>query len=254
MNPSATPRAERVARPSAEGTSGRDRSAAAEAWYNVVRYASLTVFAATGGLRAEGRDHIPARGGVLLVSNHLSHLDSFVLGITANRPLNFVARSTLFLPGLGAFIRSVGGFPIQREGMGASGLKETLRRLRNGAVVTLFVEGTRSDDGEVAAVKPGIGVLAARSRVPIVPVAIAGTFESFSKHRLFPRPHAVRLVYGPALLPPDVAGLKPEALADLIRERLRDCLRRARHGLNSDLGGSPPVEAESTLGKIPEFD
>jgi len=218
----------------------RDRSAAAEVWYHAVRYASLTVFAATGGLRAEGRANIPARGGVLLVSNHLSHLDSFVLGITANRPLNFVARSTLFLPGLGAFIRSVGAFPIQREGMGASGLKETLRRLRDGGVVVVFPEGTRSDDGEVGEVKAGIGVLAARSRVPVVPVAIAGTFEAFSKHRAFPRPHAVRLVYGPPILPPAFAGLKPEALAGLIRGRLVECHRRARLGLAGDLGGGPP--------------
>ena len=66
----------------------------------------------------------------LLVSNHLSHLDVLVLGILLARPLNYVARSTLFFCPLGPFIRSVGGFPIQREGIGAQGLKETLRRLR----------------------------------------------------------------------------------------------------------------------------
>ena len=69
---------------------------------------------------------------MLLVSNHLSYLDVFFLGISARRPLNYVARSTLFVPVVACFMRSVGAFPIQREGMGASGMKETLRRLRIG--------------------------------------------------------------------------------------------------------------------------
>src|SRR5438128_8984984 len=114
------------------------------AWYEFLRLCTALLFVATGTLRVSGRHQMPATGGALLVSNHLSYLDVFVLGVTQPRPLNYVARSTLFVPVLGALIRSVGGFPIQREGMGASGLKETLRRLRGGGIVLLFPEGTRS--------------------------------------------------------------------------------------------------------------
>ena len=100
--------------------------------------------------RATGQGNVPRSGGVLLVCNHLSFLDVFMVGIPLERPLNYVARSTLFLPVLGPLIRSVGGFPIQREGIGASGMKETIRRLRAGGIVTLFPEGTRSPtDGSV---------------------------------------------------------------------------------------------------------
>ena len=139
---------------------------------------------------------MPETGGVLLVANHLSFLDVFIVGIPLHRPLNFVARSTLFLPVLGFLMRSVGGFPIQREGIGVSGMKETLRRLRNGGIVTLFPEGTRSPDGELAPLKPGIAVLVARAGVPFVPAGIAGTFEAWPRSRLFPRPHPIRVHYG----------------------------------------------------------
>jgi 1-acyl-sn-glycerol-3-phosphate acyltransferase len=216
-----------------------DRSWIARLWYRIVQFWVATLLAATGGIRASGRENIPSRGGAILISNHLSHLDVFVLGILLPRPLSYVARSTLFVPVLGALIRSVGGFPIQREGMGASGLKETLRRLRNGGVVVLFPEGTRSRDGELGAIKPGIAAVATRARVPIVPAAVAGTFEAWPRRRLFPWPYPVRVHYGPAIAPGELTGLAPEAVVNLIRARLLASQQIARAGLRRDLGAIP---------------
>jgi 1-acyl-sn-glycerol-3-phosphate acyltransferase len=209
-----------------------------------------SILSATGGLRASGRGNIPASGAALLVSNHLSHLDVFVLGLLVPRPLNYVARSTLFLPILGPLIRSVGGFPIQREGMGASGLKETLRRLKNGAIVVLFPEGTRSRSGELGELKPGIAALAIRARVPIVPAAVAGTFEAWPRWRLLPRPRPIWVHYGPAIAPGEIADLGPEAVVGLIRTRILDCQHVARTALRRDLGRKPsrsgPLEPDAT--------
>jgi 1-acyl-sn-glycerol-3-phosphate acyltransferase len=212
------------------------RSWLARLWYRIVQFTVASLLAATGGLRASGRENIPARGGVLLISNHLSYLDVFVLGILIPRPLNYVARSTLFRPILGALIRSVGGFPIQREGMGASGLKETLRRLRHGGIVVLFPEGTRSRDGALGPIKPGIAALAARARVPVVPAGLAGTFEAWPRRRPFPWPYPIRVHYGPAITPEELAGLAPEAVVNLIRTRLLASSEVARKGLRRDLG------------------
>ncbi len=235
-----TRRRERSSGPSA-GVSPptRDRSLAAVLWYQTVRYSAATLLAAAGGLRATGVKHLPPSGGVLLVSNHLSHLDVFVLGLPLPRPLNYVARSTLFFPPLGAMIRSVGAFPIQREGMGASGLKETLRRIRIGGVVTLFPEGTRSPDGELGLLKPGVGILAARARVPILPAAVAGTFEAWPRTRGFPRPHPVCVHYGPPIPPEEFIHSPPEAIAALIRARILDCQQEARETVRRLLP-SPP--------------
>jgi 1-acyl-sn-glycerol-3-phosphate acyltransferase len=214
----------------------RDRSLLAWLWYRLVQHVMLTLFAALGGIRASGRRDLPVTGPALLVSNHLSHLDVFVLGLSHRRPLNYVTRSTLFLPVLGPLIRSVGGFPIQREGMGAQGLKETLRRLKAGGVVVLFPEGTRTRDGELAEMKSGIAVLASRARVPVVPAAIAGSFESWPRHQAFPWLRPIRVHYGRAILPQDIQGLDPETVTALIRDRILECQRIARLGLSRDLG------------------
>jgi 1-acyl-sn-glycerol-3-phosphate acyltransferase len=221
---------------SGERSKTRDRTRLAMLWYRLVQVVTLVLFTAIGGLRATGRQHLPASGGVLLVSNHLSFLDVFVLAISLPRPLNYVTRSTLFFPPLGALMRSVGAFPIQREGMGAQGLKETLRRLRNGGIVTLFPEGTRSPDGELLEMKSGIASLAGRARVPVLPVGIAGTFEAWPRTRPFPAPHAIRIQYGPPIMPEEIAGLDPEASIKLIRDRIDACRRQARRDLDRDLG------------------
>ena len=230
------PRSSAQAPPEPSSSPARDRSRLGLIWYRTIQLAAIASFKLLGGVRATGREHVPASGGALLISNHLSHLDVFVLGQTVRRPLNFMARSTLFVPGLAPMIRSVGGFAIQREGMGASGLKETLRRVRGGGIVTLFPEGTRTLDGDLGPLKPGIASLAARAGVPIVPAGIVGTFEMLPRGRKFPRRHPIRVHYGPPIVPKDLEGLEAEQVADLIRGRMLDCIDQARKTLARDLG------------------
>jgi 1-acyl-sn-glycerol-3-phosphate acyltransferase len=226
-----SPRARKPTRPAQT----RDRSRLAVLWYQCVRGLAGIVFTTLYGLRATGRRNVTAEGGALLVCNHLSHLDVFVIGVPLLRPLNYVARSTLFLPVLGFLIRSVGGFAIQREGMGAQGLKETLRRVRSGGIVALFPEGTRSPDGELAALKPGIAVLAARTGVPIIPAALAGTFEAWPREQRLPHPHRIRIHYGRPIEPETIAGLDPATVTALIRDRILESQAIARRALARDM-------------------
>ncbi len=214
--------------------SSRDRSLLRVIWYQLVKYLIGTLGLVIFGWRATGQRNMPRSGGVLLVSNHLSFLDVFFIGVPLGRPLNFVARSTLFVPILGFLMRSVGSFPIQREGIGASGVKETLRRLRAGGIVTLFPEGTRSVDGQLAPLKPGIAVLVTRTGVPVVPVGLAGTFEIWPRSRRVPIPHPIRIHYGPPIFPEDMAGMESEAITAMIRDRLEECRRIAWSGLHRD--------------------
>jgi len=146
-----------------------------------------------------------------------------------------VARSTLFKPVLGAFIRSIGAFPIQREGVGTQGMKESLKRLRAGSIVTFFPEGTRSLDGKLGPLKPGIAALAARAGVPVVPAGIAGTFEVWPRSSFLPRPHPVHVHYGPPLQPAELESLSADDLLDLLHKSLDQAATEARDRLDRTL-------------------
>src|SRR5687767_7196522 len=103
------------------------------------------------GLRVAGRENWPQRGGGLICSNHQSHFDPPLVGMTCNRRMNYLARDTLYkVPVLKQVIHFLDAIPIDREGGGLAGLKETLRRLKAGELVLIFPEGTRTHDGEVA--------------------------------------------------------------------------------------------------------
>jgi len=212
-----------------------NRPAALLAWYQFARYCCAVLGDVAWRWRATGRRNVPESGGVLLVCNHVSFLDVFFLAIPLHRPVSYVARSTLFFPVLGSLIRSVGGFPIQREGLGAAGMKETLRRLRAGGIVALFPEGTRSRDGQLGLLKPGIAALAARVGVPVVPAGLAGMFDIWPRTRPLPVPHPIRIHYGPAILPQELAGLDTDAATALIGARMRESHAEACRALERDL-------------------
>ena len=142
-----------------------------EFWKYLIRSLSVPYFR----IHYSGLKNIPPEGGVLAVSNHQSHLDPPLIGAGCPRRMNYLARETLFRFGpFGRFIYSVGAIPLDREGVGLSGIKESLKRLKRGEMLLVFPEGTRTPDGEIKRFKPGFTTLAVRSKAAILPVAIEG--------------------------------------------------------------------------------
>lgn len=154
-------------------------------------------------------ERVPLSGPVILASNHLSFLDPPLVGSGVPRPINYLARKTLFrFPGIGALLRSWNAVPVDRDGGSASGLKEILDRLKRGGAIIMFPEGTRSLTGELQPARSGIGLAIIKSAAPVVPVRVFGTFEAYGKGVKVPRPHRVVVKYG---LPMDFAKLRAEA-------------------------------------------
>src|SRR6476646_4828654 len=165
------------------------------------------------GLRVEGRENWPATGGGLICANHQSMFDPPLVGLTCARRMNYLARDTLFrVPGLSQLITFLDAIPIDREGGGLAGLKETLRRLKAGELVLIFPEGTRTRDGEVQPFKPGFISLARRSRVPLIPVGLDGAYQAWPRTAKFPRPGRVAVVIGKPLTTEQVAAMSDDDL------------------------------------------
>ncbi|HEY7076370.1 MAG TPA: lysophospholipid acyltransferase family protein, partial [Solirubrobacteraceae bacterium] len=123
-----------------------------------------------------GREHLPARGPVIIAANHRSFLDPFVIGMVARRPIYYVAKQELFRHRLVAwFLASLGAFPVRR-GTGDADMLDTAKAiLARGDVVVMFPEGTRVRPGALGKPRRGVGRLALETGAPVVPVAVIGT-------------------------------------------------------------------------------
>ncbi len=196
----------------------------------VTRLTLVTVFA----VRYKGRENIPDQGGGLICANHQSFFDPPLIGSGFNRRLNYLARKTLFrfFP-FRWLIEFFDAIPIDREGSGLSGLKETLRRLKRGEFVLIFPEGTRSHDGQVSPLKPGFVAMARRSRVPLLPVGLDGAYDAWPRRVRFPRRARIHVCVGPPLEPEIFASLSDAQLVAELERRIRACHAAARQGRSS---------------------
>ncbi len=131
----------------------------------------------------EGADHVPAEGGAILASNHLSYADWLFTPLALNRRVTFVAKSDYFT-GVGVkgwaqkrFFAGTGQVPIDRTGGKASegALRAGLKVLERGELFGIYPEGTRSHDGRLYKGRTGVARLALLAKVPVIPTAVIGT-------------------------------------------------------------------------------
>jgi 1-acyl-sn-glycerol-3-phosphate acyltransferase len=135
-------------------------------------------------LRARGFEHLPERGGAIVVANHVTYTDALVLGALSPRPIRFVMHYRIYShPALNWFFRLCRVIPIagrsEDPAMTERAFEEIDRALGRGEVVGLFPEGKLTTDGEVDAFRPGIERVLARRPVPVVPVALRGLWGSY---------------------------------------------------------------------------
>lgn len=195
--------------------------------YRISRFLALLFLRFFFRLEVKGRENLPGAGGFVLASNHASYLDPVVLGVACPRQLNFMARHDLFnIPIFGTFIRNVGTFPVRRNFADIASIKEALRRLGQGQGLLFFPEGTRSFSGVVQRAQPGIGFVAAKSQVPVVPVFINGTQRALGRGARFIRPAKIKVCFGQPIHP------KHSALKDDYRNiagRIMQEIERLNH-------------------------
>jgi 1-acyl-sn-glycerol-3-phosphate acyltransferase len=152
----------------------------------------------------EGLEHLPPEGGAILASNHLSVADSFFLPLVLPRRVTFPAKLEYFTePGIKgklkkAFFTGVGQIPIDRSsGSAAQGALDTgIRLLREGHLLGIYPEGTRSPDGRLYKGKTGMARMALQARVPVLPVAMFGTDKANPIGSKMWKPTKIRIKLG----------------------------------------------------------
>ena len=176
---------------------------------------------AVAGIRPtyRGLEHAGGTSPRIFLANHLSNIDIPAVAIPLPNTCRFVAKRSLFwLPIFGQAMW-IGGFvPIDRGGDRSRAIRSLGRvaeRIRAGASVILFPEGTRSRTGKLAPFKKGAFHLALEAQVPVVPIAISGSYELNKPRSPFVRSGPVRVTFFP---PIDPARYGPDGLAPLMED------------------------------------
>ncbi|VAX36988.1 Acyl-CoA:1-acyl-sn-glycerol-3-phosphate acyltransferase [hydrothermal vent metagenome] len=146
-----------------------------------------------------GRENIPAKGAFLITSNHISNLDPFLIGSGFSRKLNYLAKEELFRTKFtNFFFRKVGAFPIKRGGADLGAIKEVFKRLKSEEPVLLFPEGTRTLDPAKRKIQAGVGLIAAKSGLPVIPVYINGSDKVLPAGAKWLKRNRVTVTFGKA--------------------------------------------------------
>lgn len=190
-------------------------------WYGFLRILAQLVFPAFWRYRSFGRENIPDSGGVLIVSNHQSYADPLLIGVGLNRQIHIMARRSLFHKHVlfRWLILSLNAFPLNNNGSDVGAIKEAIRRLKRGNLVLMFPEGTRTGDGSIGEIHPGIAAIARRSCTPVVPAVIEGAFETWPRTRkLFRFGPAVKVAFGrPLYCGGSAEEFTKEVASDMLR-------------------------------------
>jgi len=198
---------------------------------NVLQRMTLRMFA---DYSAEGVEHVPPMGPLIVVANHQSNIDPPLLASSLPRRIRFLAKDTLFSGRITRwFLRSYGAFPLNREGSDLRAFRWALSELQRGQVLALFPEGTRSP-GAMRKAQSGVVQLALRSQASLLPVGITGTEGIGHWLRVLNPTGTMRVRIGTAFSLPPIDGRPTkevlDSMTDMVMRRVAALLPENYHG------------------------
>ena len=191
-------------------------------FYGFARGVVKTVLTPLYRVHVYGRENFPKTGGVLLCSNHISELDPPVVGMTAPRPVHFIAKEELFkVPVLKSILPHINAIPIKRGMSDRNALRKGLGVLKDGNVLGLFPEGTRSKTGELGEGLAGAGFFALRTDAAVVPCAVIGSYKPF---------RTTKVIYGQPIDMEELRSRKasPEEVTKVIMAEIKELIDKNR--------------------------
>lgn len=201
--------------------------------YDAVRGFARTWFDVDNFLDVAGEGNLPRDTGFLLASNHASFADPPVIAaaVPARIQIYFFARKTLFKGWFGSLISTLHAIPVDRDADGdLAAFRRVFEILKAGHPLLVFPEGTRSADGSIGQAEKGVGLIACRAGVPIVPTRVFGTRETWGREQKRPRLHQpLAVTFGH---PFDVKTIDPGKKSSeryaIVANRTLDAIRELR--------------------------
>lgn len=158
--------------------------------YRFLKVTLSPILRALYHVKGEGLERFPAEGGVIVVGNHVSFMDSFFIPLVLPRRVVYLAKAEYFESWKTAwFVKSLGMIPVKRgvRSKAEAAIRSGVEVLEAGGVLGLYPEGTRSVDGRLYRGRTGVGRLAIRSGAPVVPVGIIGSRKVMPKKAKLPK-------------------------------------------------------------------
>lgn len=191
-------------------------------------------------LDVRGLQHIPSHGGVLIAGNHPSVVDGVLLLAVSPRPVRFLVAEDLYNHRyLNAFFKMLGSIPVYRtKTHNGEALQAAVSALQRGELLGIFPEGTIHFQGSMREVKRGVALLALKTGLPVVLLAIHGSFEAFPDGAKVPRPRAIQMRFNPPVVYPQTS-LDPIPEAQ-VTHALEDIRSRILQALQEIVPARPP--------------
>ena len=178
------------------------------------------------GMKIVGREHLITSGPVLVASNHQSFLDPPLIGNLYQDEMVYLARKSLFTGVTRWLYSQWNAIPVDQDRPDMASLKTIIRKLKEGHRVLVFPEGSRTLDGSLGEAAPGIGLIAAKSGVPIQPIRIRGANEALPRGSARIRFARISVHIGPPILltPEELAQAKGKDDYDRIAHRIMEAI------------------------------
>lgn len=173
-------------------------------FYKLTHFTLSRIFKSLFNLKAIEARNIPQKGGVLIVANHASNLDPFLVGTSLPREVHFLAKTELFKPiALKVILSSLNAFPIKRGAVDRKAFAKCLQILKEQKVLLLFPEGTRSKDENLQEGHAGAGMIIIKAKInfntTIIPAYIYGSHKALPKGKFFPKLSPIQVKFGPPI-------------------------------------------------------
>jgi 1-acyl-sn-glycerol-3-phosphate acyltransferase len=191
--------------------------------YELLRWFAILVFSIVTRIRLRGRYNVPRKGPYIIASNHLSWTDIPLVPMFIPGKVVYMAKEEAFHGKLGWLVRFLGAFPVKRGEGDRQAIRAAGEQLAHGKVFIIFPEGHRSDTHSLIKAHAGLGMIALRSGVPVVPVAIWGSEKALRKFGA-----QVTISYGKPVV------LKPKG-AKATREDIKEATEEIMHRIASML-------------------